>query len=128
MKEGVKKHHPVRHAKSFKYAFEGLFHALLNEANFRVQVLIAIFATFLGFYFKISNVEWGLIILSMGFLLTAEMVNTVVEEFIDYLIQEESQTAKIIKDLAAGFVLTTAITALLIMGLVFGGDLLALVS
>lgn len=112
--------HPLRRIKSFRYAFEGLFHALLNEANFRVQIVIVILSIIAGVYFNITVAEWAVLTLSMGFLLMAEMINTVIEEFIDHIIKEESQVAKIIKDLGAGFVLVAAITALIILSLVFG--------
>ncbi|RJR26486.1 diacylglycerol kinase family protein [candidate division WWE3 bacterium] len=120
MKQILNSHHPVRHAKSFKYAFEGIFHALLNEANFRIQVLIAVISVIAGIHFNISNTEWGLLTISMGFLLSAEMLNTVVEEFIDNIVKEENVGMKIIKDCAAGFVLITAITVALILFLIFG--------
>lgn len=120
MSEILKSHHPRRHTNSFKYAFKGLSHALANEPNFRIQVLIATAATIMGLEFHIDTIEWSVIILSMGFLLSAEMVNTVVEEFIDHLIKEEHEGARIIKDLAAGFVLTSAIATWLILLLIFG--------
>jgi diacylglycerol kinase len=113
-------HHPVRHAKSFKYAFTGIFHALLNEANFRVQIVILIFSIILGLHFKITPLEWAVLSLSMGTLLSSELMNTAVEEFIDHLIKEHHEGAKVIKDLSAGFVLVTAITALSIMVIIFG--------
>lgn len=112
-------HHPVRHAKSFKYAFQGIFHALLNEANFRVQLLFSIFILVIGLLLNISNTEWAVIVIALGLLLSAEMVNTVVEEFIDNLITEQSEAAKIIKDLSAGFVLTTGVVALIVTLLIF---------
>jgi len=115
--------HPIRRLRSFRYAFEGLFHALLNEANFRIQIVIAIVSIVAGLYLKITTTEWAVLTLSMGFLLFSEMVNTVVEEFIDHIIKEESQVAKIIKDLGAGFVLVSAITVLIILFLVFGKHL-----
>ena len=116
----LKSHHPIRHAKSFGHAFEGIFHALLHEPNFRIQIIIAVLSIILGYHFKISNTEWAILTLSNGFLLSAEMINTVVEELIDNLIKEQSPIVKVIKDLTAGFVLTTAITALIIFMLVFG--------
>ncbi len=128
MKQLINSHHPARHVKSFKFAFKGIGHALLNEPNFRIQVLIALVALFFGFYFDITNTEWGLLVLSMGFLLSAEMVNTVVEEFIDHLITEQHEGARIIKDLSAGFVLTAAITAALIFLLVFWNYFLPLTT
>ena len=115
-----KSHHPLRHAKSFKHAFEGIWHALLNEPNFRVQIVIVVIACVLGIYYHISNTEWGLLVISMGLLLTAEIVNTVVEEFIDVLIKEHNGGVKIIKDMAAGFVLISAAVALVILYLIFG--------
>lgn len=119
MNEMLKSHHPIRHAKSFKYAFEGIFHALLHEANFRIQVFIVLVSTFLGFYYRISNTEWGLLVICMGFLLVAEMVNTVVEEFMDHLITEYNEGVKIIKDMSAGFVLITSGVVLFILYLLF---------
>jgi len=116
----IKSNHPLRRARSFKYAFEGVWHALLNEPNFRIQIVIVIVATVLGFYFGIDTTQWGLLILSMGLLLFAELVNTVVEEFLDYLIPKKDNGAKIIKDLSAGFVLIMAFTCLAILILVFG--------
>lgn len=116
----LKSHHPRRRADSFKYAFEGVFHALLNEPNFRIQLIIVLVATFLGFHFGITTTEWSILTLSLGLLLFAEMVNTVIEEFIDYLIPEKNGSAKIIKDLSAGFVLIMAITSLIILLLTFG--------
>lgn len=114
-----KSHHPIRHAKSFKYAFEGIFHALINEPNFRIQIIIVAVSVAMGYNFKISNTEWGLLTISMGLLLVAEMVNTVVEEAVDQVTRDFHEGAKVIKDLSAGFVLITAFVALIIMGLIF---------
>jgi len=119
MKNIFKSHHPVRHAKSFKYAFSGILHAVVNEANFRVQIFITIVSIVLGFYYHITTIEWAVLILALGFLLAAELINTAVEEFIDHLVQEHHEGAKVIKDLSAGFVLTAAVTTLLIMLLIF---------
>jgi len=124
----IKSYHPMRRAKSFKYAFEGVLHALLNEPNFRIQVVIVIVATILGLYFKIDTTQWGLLILSMGLLLFAELINTVVEEFMDYLIPEKNGGAKIIKDLSAGFVLIMAFTCFAILILIFGEHLLPFIG
>jgi diacylglycerol kinase len=119
MKSLFMSHHPLRHARSFKHAFEGIWHALLNEANFRVQLVIVFAACSLGVFFHISNTEWGLLVLSMGALLAAEVINTVVEEFIDVLIKDYNEGAKLIKDMSAGFVLIAAAAALVILYLIF---------
>lgn len=115
----LKSRHPIRRVDSFKYAFKGVFHALSNEPNFRIQILIVLVTVILGAYFGINTTEWGLLIIAAGLLLSAEMINTVVEEIMDYLIPEESPVVAIIKDLSAGFVLTMAFTNLVILFLVF---------
>ncbi|OGC45988.1 hypothetical protein A2V49_01945 [candidate division WWE3 bacterium RBG_19FT_COMBO_34_6] len=115
----LKAHHPRRHAQSFKFAFEGLFHTLINEPNFRVQIIITVTCVIFGFMFNISLIEWGLLIISLGFLLSAEMINTVVENFVDVLIKEYHNGAKIIKDVSAGFVLIAAVTTMIILIIIF---------
>ncbi len=127
MNQIFRNHHPIRHAKSFKYAFEGIFHAMLNEPNFRVQLLIAAVSIILGIRYQISTIEWALLTITMGTLLSAEMVNTVIEEVTDNFVTDINPTAKIIKDLGSGFVLVTAITALIILVLIFGHRLVPLI-
>lgn len=116
-------HHPIRHAKSFKHAFEGLFRALINEPNFRVQIGIVALAAYFGKKFNISNAEWSILIISLGLLLTAEIINTVVEELTDHFVKEEDPIVKIIKDLSAGFVLIAAISTALIIYLTFASKM-----
>lgn len=115
----AKEHHPKKQAKRFKYAFDGIFHALANEANFRVQLLYAVLVVMTGFYFSINPAEWGLLVLSLGLLLAAEMINTVVENVIDALIKDYDEAAKVIKDLSAGFVLVIGITTIIVSAIIF---------
>jgi diacylglycerol kinase len=124
MKTILSSHHPVRQVKSFHYAFKGIVHTLLNEANFRTQILIAVTAVGFAIHYNITNTEWGLLIITLGALLSAEMLNTVVEEVIDTLIKDYQEAARIIKDVSAGFVLVTAITTLLILILIFGSRII----
>ena len=112
-------HHPIRHVKSFKHAFEGLFHALINEPNFRVQIVIVALAAYFGKKFNVTNTEWSILIISLGILLTAEIINTVVEELMDHFVDEDDPIVKVIKDLSAGFVLIAAISTALILYLTF---------
>ena len=120
MNEILKSHSPKKHARSFKYAFSGIFHALLNEANFRVQVVIVAAALVLGFYFNISHTDWGLLIIAVGAMLSAELLNTLVENVIDKLFPDYDDAVKVIKDVSAGFVLISSLTALAVLVLIFG--------
>ncbi len=116
----IKSHHPIKHLKSFKYAFEGVLHALTHEANFRIQILITAISVGLGFYFQITASEWGILIIAFSSLLSAEVINTSIENFIDFLIPKKSNVVKIVKDLSAGFVLINAIACLAVLVIIFG--------
>lgn len=111
--------HPSRRIKSFYYAFRGILHAFKHEANFRVQLIIIFFTTLLGLWIGISKTEWLFLIIMSVLLLAGELMNTIVEEFIDHLIKDHHEGARIIKDLSAGFVLIFALGYLLVTILIF---------
>lgn len=120
----IKSHHPAKHLKSFKYAFSGILHALYHEANFRVQIFISILAILGGFYFQISTSEWSVLIIAFSSLLSAEVLNTSIENFADFLIPKKSDAVRIVKDLAAGFVLINAVACFFILIIIFSKYLL----
>jgi diacylglycerol kinase len=115
----LKSHHPVKHFKSFKYAFSGVIHSLYHEANFRIQILITLLSVIGGFYFQISSTEWSVLIIAFSSLLSAEVLNTSIENFIDYVIPKKSEVVRIVKDLSAGFVLINAVACLFILIIIF---------
>ena len=119
MRNALKSHHPRRHANSFKYASKGIIHALRYEANFRVEAVFAVISISLGVVYNISVLEWILTTIVLGMLISAELVNTLVEEFIDHLIKEHNEGARIIKDLAAGYVLSVSICVFIVLCLIF---------
>jgi len=120
----LKSHHPVKHLKSFKYAFSGILHSLYHEANFRIQIIITIFSIIGGLYYQISATEWSVLIIAFSSLLSAEVLNTSIENFIDFLIPKKSEVVRIVKDLSAGFVLINAVACFLILIIIFGKYLL----
>lgn len=115
----ISSHHPRRHLRSFKYALRGVYHATANEANFRIQLAVVTASVIAGLVYKINLMEWLSLVVVCGMLLSAELINTAIEEFIDHLIHEHHEGARVIKDLSAGYVLTTAICALVVYLIVF---------
>jgi len=95
----------------------------MHEANFRIEVVIASFFVSMGLLLGIKLFEWAVLVLALGFMLSAEIMNTVIEEFMDHLIQEHHEGVRVIKDLSAAFVLTASITALLVFIFVIWGYL-----
>ena len=103
----------------FNYAWNGIKEIAQTERNFRIHLLATLLTITAGFLFKLTMVEWAIIVLTIGLVLMAEVTNTAIEKLIDYLRPEIHPAAKIIKDVAAGAVLIAAIIAAVIGLLIF---------
>ncbi len=112
--------------QSFVYAFAGVRYCFRTQLNFRIHLAIALLAIFLGIYLGLSWVEWALIATVIALVLVAEMVNTMVEALVDLVTQQYHPLAKIAKDVSAGVVLLTAISAAIVGILIFLPKLLSL--
>ncbi len=108
-----------RHHISFKNAASGIKWAFSTQPNFRVHVFFSAIAIFLSIALSISTVEIILIVLTIVFGLSVEMVNTSIESMTDLISTEWHQQAKIAKDVSAGMMLLTAIGATIVGCLVF---------
>lgn len=107
--------------KSFKYAVTGIIYGLKTQRNIIIQLSIAVIAIIFGVFFKISRIEWAIMIFTISFVIFAEMINTAIESTVDLVTEEYSEKAKIAKDVAAGAVLISAINAIC-MGLIIFSD------
>lgn len=107
--------HPT--AKSFEYAYEGLKTALKQEPNFRIHVVMAVFALSLGLILGLSTIEWLLLSFTIFYVLTLELLNTVMEAFVNLVSPKYEHFAKVAKDVSAACVLLAAFLSL-IVGLV----------
>ncbi len=115
----VSSHSPKKHIKRFGYALNGLFHVILNEANFRVHLVATLVVSAGAYYLKFSYFEWLILILTIGFVLVTEMINSLTEELVDHLVKEHHEGVRIIKDVAAASVLVSVIISLFIGSLLF---------
>jgi diacylglycerol kinase (ATP) len=59
------------------------------------------------------------LVFAIGFVWVAEMFNTCIEKVMDFVSDQRNSDIKFIKDLAAGAVLTAALTALAVGAVVF---------
>ncbi|WP_090232113.1 diacylglycerol kinase family protein [Lentibacillus halodurans] len=103
----------------FIHAWNGLKAITRTERNFRIHIMAAVFAVAAGLAFRLSVIKWSVIILVIGLVLIAEILNTAIEKMLDYLKPDLHPQAKFIKDLAAGSVLVSAVIAVLAGMLVF---------
>lgn len=99
--------------ESLSYALEGLIYATRTQRNFKIHLGMAAIALSMAVWLQIGLVEWALLWGVIGLVLFAELANTILELFVDLLVGNRYDTrAKAIKDMAAGAVLVTALTAL----------------
>lgn len=118
-KKLLSSHHPKKHYHSFHYAFSGIRQVFVNERNFRLHIIIALFIIGLGFYYGISATQWIVLTLTIGLVLVCELTNTIVEDLLDIVSPAYSEEVKVLKDIAAGLVLISAIVAIVVGALIF---------
>jgi undecaprenol kinase len=115
----------INRLQSFRCAFAGIWHTLTTQRNAQIHLAIALVVIIVGLIFKLTLTDWAILALTMGLVLVAEMFNTVTEAAMDYASTDFDPRIKIIKDVAAGAVLTAAITAVSVGLLILGPPLLA---
>jgi diacylglycerol kinase (ATP) len=106
---------------SFNYAFEGLVHVLRTQRNMRVHFAVAVVVLVVALWVGVSKIELIALIISITFVLVAEMINTAIEGAIDVATTSFDPMAKLAKDIAAGAVLLATLNALAVGYLVFSG-------
>ena len=106
---------------SFNYAFEGLIHVLRTQRNMRVHFAAAVVVLVAALLVGVSKIELIALLVSISFVLIAEMINTAIEGAIDVATTSFDPMAKLAKDIAAGAVLIATINAVAIGYLVFSG-------
>ena len=99
---------------SFKYAFAGIFYAIRNERNFKVQLFAAVFIITVAYILKVNNLEWAILLICIALVLSLELINSAIEKICDLVHPEQNSKIKIIKDVAAGAVLLSAFIAAII--------------
>ncbi|MBV7441026.1 diacylglycerol kinase family protein [Weeksellaceae bacterium TAE3-ERU29] len=94
----------IGRAKSLKFAVKGMFILMRTEHAIISQLIIFLFVILLGFYFKITKIEWALQFLCFGLILTAESLNTAIEKICDFIHPDFHTKIGLIKDISAGAV------------------------
>lgn len=107
------------HVISFKHAFEGIISALRQEPNLKFHFLAGVAAILISYFLQISLMEWVIIIILIGFVISVELTNTAIEAVVDNFTDENHPGAKLAKDISAGAVLVAAATAAIVGVLVW---------
>ena len=100
--------------QSFVFAFSGLKTALKEESNFKIHFGVAVFTLILAAILGFEKLEWLILLLTISSVLIIELVNTVIEDTLNFLHPDIHPSAKKIKDVLAAAVLISVIFSVVI--------------
>jgi diacylglycerol kinase len=104
---------------SFRFAVKGLSVLFMTQPNAWIHAVAIVVVALAGILLRISLMEWALVCIAIGLVISAEAFNTSIEKLVDHISPENNKNAGTVKDLAAAAVLVTAVTALIIGIVVF---------
>lgn len=102
--------------KSFTYAAKGVFHCIKNERNLRIHLtfLTYMFAILLSTdWFVLSRTDYAVLVVVSALVISAEIINTAVENAVNLASEEHTEYGRIAKDAAAGAVFAAAVFAVI---------------
>ncbi|NOY50225.1 MAG: diacylglycerol kinase family protein [Chlorobi bacterium] len=94
---------------SFRYAFKGIFYAVKTQHNLWIHLAVGLLVIFSGWFLRISLAEWLIVIICFALVISAEIINSAIELLTDIVSPEANAKAGLVKDMAAGAVLFSAI-------------------
>lgn len=108
--------------QSFNSAIEGFIYVAKTQRNMRLHFLIAIFVLLLGLYLDLEKLEIVLLLITICFVMLAEMLNTAVEMSVDLISSGYNPVARVIKDITAGCVLVASVNASIVGYILFSSQ------
>jgi diacylglycerol kinase (ATP) len=109
----------IARAKSFRYAFVGLWLMLRTQHNAWIHLAGTLAVCAAGWTLHVSNADWRWLVVAIVMVWIAEALNTAFEHLCDVVSPDFHASVKASKDIAAGAVLICALGATVIGALVF---------
>ncbi len=103
---------------AFKYALQGLKHALKSEFAFQVEFILSVFLIPLAFFIGKNSLEVVFLVASTLLILIIELLNTSIETTLNRIGQENNDITKVAKDLASASVLVSLILWIFVWGMI----------
>ncbi|MCL4415720.1 MAG: diacylglycerol kinase family protein [Actinobacteria bacterium] len=115
-----------RFNNSFKFALMGISHSVNENQNIKIHFIIAIFVLIFALLLGLTRYEFFGIGILIVLVISAEMINSAIEEVVNLLVSEHRKEAKIAKDVSAGMVLLVSTFALIVGLFIFIPHILSL--
>lgn len=114
--------------ESFCCAFKGIIYIFKTEKNFRFHIFFSLLVLLCSLILNLSYVELSVILIMIAVVLTLEIINTIIENIMDFLCKDYNLNIKIIKDMASGAVLISAFISIIVGLLIFIPKILVIVG
>ncbi len=105
--------------KSFEYALKGLVYAVKHERNMRIHMVIAILVIIASLFLNLTRMELIALVFAIALVLITEILNTSSELMVNLITEKHHLSAKLIKDMSAGAVLFSSVSAIVVGYLIF---------
>ncbi|MFH1995449.1 MAG: diacylglycerol kinase [Candidatus Omnitrophota bacterium] len=109
----------MKFIESMNAAIEGIVHVIQSQRNMRLHFLATFLIVLFAIYLNFTGIELMILCVTISIVLSAEIFNTCIELAVDMIRTESHPAAKIVKDVAAGAVLLTAINAIVVGYILF---------
>lgn len=100
----------------------------INEDNFKREIFLGIIALLISYILKISKLEFIIIIIMIGLVLTCEVINTAIERLVDLVSPSYNKLAGEVKDIMAFSVFLMCIISLIVGVIIFMPKIIILIG
>lgn len=97
----------------------GVHKVLRDEKNARRIVVITCLMSIASLWFRLSGIEFALVILCCGCVFVAEVFNTLFENTLDIIRPHHCDVIKILKDMSSGAVLVASCISFIVGMIIF---------
>lgn len=111
---------------SVRCAYQGIRYALSTERNIRIHLFVFLLVLIAAYAFKISKIEFLVILAISAVNFSLELSNTAIERLADKVSPQYDKQIAVVKDVMAGAVLVSSIVAIVIGCIIFFEPLLQL--
>ena len=94
---------------NFVFSWQGLVYAYKHEKSMWIHAVLSLITVILGLFLNLRGIEWLIIMIVLGAILSIELLNTGIESVVDMITHDYHELAKVAKDTgsAATFVAST---------------------
>jgi diacylglycerol kinase (ATP) len=104
---------------SFDYAIRGVVYSVRTQRNMRLHMLAAVVVFCAALALGVGGLDLIALVFAVGFVIVCELINTAIETVVDLATDGYDPLAATAKDVAAGAVLISSVTAVAVGYVVF---------